>query len=52
MPNDTVRDPHTLVFNSKGDIWFTAQQSNTIGKLFVKTGEIKVVEMPTSRLLE
>ena len=49
MSNDDVRDPHTLVFDSKGDIWFTAQRSNHVGKFFVKNGEIRSVEVPTSR---
>ena len=49
IQNDDVRDPHTLIFDSKGDIWFTAQQSNTVGKFYVKTGKVKVVKVPTSR---
>ena len=30
-------------------LWFTAQQSNTVGRLDPKTGEIKLVTMPTPR---
>ena len=44
IPNEAVRDPHTLVFDSQGDIWFTAQQANYIGKLSRETGEFRVVE--------
>ena len=28
MPDSSVRDPHTMVFDRHGDIWFTAQQGN------------------------
>ena len=38
MPEGTARDPHTLVFDHDGNIWFTAQQSNYVGKLTVATG--------------
>lgn len=43
MPDSTVRDPHTLLFDPKSGIgWFTAQQSQRIGRLDPKTGEIKL----------
>jgi virginiamycin B lyase len=44
MPDDRARDPHTMVFDSKGDIWFTVQGGNFIGKLFTQTGEVRLVE--------
>jgi virginiamycin B lyase len=44
MPDDRARDPHTLIFDSQGDIWFTVQGGNFIGKLWTKTGEIRLVE--------
>ncbi len=43
MPDTTVRDPHTLVFDRRGDIWFTAQGANVIGPLSVATGEVRLV---------
>ncbi len=30
-----------------GDIWFTAQFSNAVGKLFVDTGEIRIFDIPS-----
>jgi virginiamycin B lyase len=44
MPDDRARDPHTLIFDSNEDIWFTVQGGNFIGKLFTKTGEIRLVQ--------
>lgn len=49
MPNSSARDPHTLVFNSDGDIWFTLQNSNLVGKLDVDTEDVRLVSMSTSR---
>jgi virginiamycin B lyase len=46
MRDSTVRDPHTLVFDSKGDIWFTAQQSQVVGKLTVATGKVDIIRLP------
>jgi virginiamycin B lyase len=46
MPDSTVRDPHTLVFDSKGDIWFTAQGSQVVGKLTVSTGKVDIIRLP------
>ncbi|MDT8340280.1 MAG: hypothetical protein RQ751_02100 [Longimicrobiales bacterium] len=44
MPDERARDPHTLIFDSQGDIWFTVQGGNFIGKLFTRTGEVRLVE--------
>jgi virginiamycin B lyase len=41
-----VRDPHTMIFDKQGNIWFTAQQSNAIGHLDVKTGKFRIVKPP------
>jgi virginiamycin B lyase len=44
MPDSTVRDPHTLIFDRTGEnIWFTAQGANRIGRLTVKTGQVQLV---------
>lgn len=49
MPDQAVRDPHTLVFDKTGDnIWFTAQQSGYVGRLATKTGKIDLVKIPAS----
>ena len=47
MPDPAARDPHTLVFNSAGDIWFTVQGGNFVGKLDVESGEVRLVQVPT-----
>jgi len=47
MPDPAARDPHTAVFDSKGTLWFTLQQSNMVGRLIPATGDIKLVTMPT-----
>jgi len=41
-------DPHTPVFDQKGFLWFTMQQSSRVGRLDPKTGEIQIAAMPTS----
>lgn len=47
MPDSKARDPHTLVFDSAGDIWFTVQGGNFVGKLAVDTGEVSLIDVPT-----
>jgi virginiamycin B lyase len=42
MPDSTVRDPHTMLFDQNGDAWFTAQNSDAVGKLTTKTGEVRI----------
>jgi virginiamycin B lyase len=49
MPDDRARDPHTLVFDSKGGIWFTVQGENFVGHLQKETGEVRLVEMPQAQ---
>ena len=39
-----MRDPHTLNFDQKGQLWFTAQQGNVVGRLIPATGEIKLAD--------
>jgi len=47
MPDTSVRDPHTLLFDPKTGIgWFSAQQSQRIGRIDPKTGEIKLWRPP------
>jgi virginiamycin B lyase len=48
MP-EGVRDPHTPLFARDGMLFFTAQNSNTVGRINPKTGEIKVQRTPTER---
>lgn len=49
MPNDTARDPHTLVFAGRDDIWFTMQWSNYVGRMNKRSGEIDLVQMQTEK---
>ena len=49
MPDEKARDPHTLVFDSAGDIWFTVQGGNFVGKLAVESGEVTLLAVPTKR---
>lgn len=47
MPIEKARDPHTLVLDSAGDIWFTVQGGNFVGRLATHSGEISLIEVPT-----
>mgnify|MGYP002622238046 CR=1 FL=1 len=38
-----AQDPHTMVFDGRGGIWFTSQQSNRVGHLEMATGEYRLV---------
>jgi virginiamycin B lyase len=47
MPDAKARDPHTLVFDQNGTLWFTGQGANMVGRLVTRTGEVKLVAVPT-----
>jgi len=49
MPDPDVKDPHTLIFDQSGILWFTAQNANRVGRLDPKTGEIKLLTPPTPK---
>src|SRR5690606_28458185 len=38
-----ARDPHTMVLDGKGNIWFTSQGSNRVGRLNVATSDVTLV---------
>jgi virginiamycin B lyase len=44
-----VKDPHTLIFTGKGEIWFSAQWANVIGRLNQRSGEVQLVEVPIEK---
>jgi virginiamycin B lyase len=48
MPDPEADDPHTLVFDSAGDIWFTVQRGNFVGRLSTGSGEVQVKSVPTA----
>jgi len=46
MPDSTARDPHTPIFDAKGDLWFTVQGGNFVGKLDTGSGKIVLAQPP------
>jgi len=46
-----ARDPHTLIFDQSGILWFTVQHGNFVGKLDPRTGEITLRSSPTPNSL-
>ena len=43
IPDATVRDPHTMVFDPKSGIaWFSAQNSNAVGRFDPATGNFRL----------
>jgi len=49
MPDDSARDPHTLVFAGRADIWFTLQWSNAVGRLDKRGGHVDLVPIPIEK---
>jgi virginiamycin B lyase len=39
-----ARDPHTMAFDGKGNVWFTSQAANRVGRLNMETGEYDLVQ--------
>ena len=48
LPGTGARDVHTMAFNQQGDIWFTVQQGNKVGRLDAQTLRINLYEVPTA----
>jgi virginiamycin B lyase len=43
IPDSTVRDPHTMIFDAKSGIaWFTAQSAGVVGRLDPNTGQFRL----------
>lgn len=43
IPDETVRDPHTITFDPKSGVaWFTAQNSGAVGRLDPATGSFRI----------
>ena len=49
MPDERAHDPHTAVFDTAGDLWFTVQGGNFIGKFWKATGQVRLVEAPEAQ---
>jgi virginiamycin B lyase len=43
IPDESVKDPHTPIFDKTGILWFTAQSANVVGRLDPKSGQIRTV---------
>ena len=49
MPRPEARDPHTLTFGAESDrIWFTVQQGNFVGRLDMRTREVRLARVPSA----
>ena len=48
IPDSSVHDPHTMIFDAKGDAWFTAQNAGVVGKLNVADGSIRLWHLDKS----
>jgi virginiamycin B lyase len=43
VPDSTVRDPHTMIFDPKSGVaWFTAQSSGAVGQFDPSTGQFRL----------
>ena len=43
IPDESVRDPHTMVFDPRSGVaWFSAQQSDAVGRFDPKTGKFRI----------
>lgn len=40
--------PHTLRFDKQGMLWFTVSLSNQVGRMDIKSGEITLIDLPSS----
>jgi virginiamycin B lyase len=49
LPGDGPRDVHTFAFDSEGDLWFTVQGGNQIGKMDLETEKMQVWDAETER---
>ena len=38
-----AKDPHTMVFDGKGNIWFTSQGSNRVGRFNMTTEKVDLI---------
>lgn len=47
MPDKDAGDPHTLIFDRAGILWFTVQKGNFVGKLDPTTGKIALKRVAT-----
>ncbi|MEQ8860569.1 MAG: hypothetical protein RIC56_18160 [Pseudomonadales bacterium] len=48
MPDPAARDPHTLVFDGAGHVFFTVQGGNRVGRLDLATDTVTLTEVATA----
>jgi virginiamycin B lyase len=48
MPDPAARDPHTLVFDGAGNIFFSVQGGNMLGRLNLESETVDLVKVPTA----
>jgi virginiamycin B lyase len=46
MPNEAARDPHTVVEDGNGNIWFTVQFGNFVGPLNTAIHRVRLIPVP------
>jgi virginiamycin B lyase len=49
MPDPAARDPHTLRFDGRGNIWFTVQQGGFVGRVAMESGSVELLSMGNTR---
>ena len=42
MPDSTIRDPHTMIWDRNGIAWFTAQGAAVVGRFNRSSGDIRI----------
>lgn len=52
IPDSTVRDPHTMIFDPKSGVaWFTAQSAGAVGRFEPNTGQFRLWKQGTELAL-
>jgi virginiamycin B lyase len=47
MPDPQARDPHSLVLDQRGRLWFTVESGTFVGRLEPRSGDITFKSSPT-----
>ena len=49
MPDRDADDPRTLAIDARGNIWFTVETGNFVGKLSLPDGDVTLLRVPTRK---
>src|SRR6185503_8452903 len=49
MPDPAAKDPHTILIDKAGIVWFTVQNANMVGRLDPKSGEVRLATAPSEK---